>query len=73
MKNHEDKNTKPEDMAGEIQKPNKCSICGYSCSRKNILKNHVESAHEGKKLITVYVCSWLKNNDLVEKSFEIRT
>ena len=58
MKSHEDKDNQSEDMAGEIQKPNKCSICGYSCSRKNDLKIHVESAHEGKKPHKCSICEY---------------
>ena len=33
----------------KIQKPYQCEICGYSYSKKAILKIHVDFAHEGKK------------------------
>ena len=32
--------------AHEVQKPHKCLMCGYSSSRKGVLKKHVQSVHE---------------------------
>ena len=33
---YDDKNTKPEEMAGGIQQLYRCIVCDYSCSKKSV-------------------------------------
>ena len=55
---YDDKNTKPKEMTGEIHQLYKCIVCDYSCSKKCVLKNHVQSVHEGKKPHECCICSY---------------
>ena len=38
----------------ENQKPHKCSICDYSCSRRSTLEMHVESVHGNQNSINAH-------------------
>ena len=42
----------------ERKKPYVCEFCGHACSEKIQLKQHVQSAHEGKKPEKPYMCEF---------------
>ena len=43
-------------------KLNKCEICDYSFSSKQIWKRHMESIHEGKKQHRCSICEYASSN-----------
>ena len=42
----------------EEKKPLKCDICDYSFSRKDHMKKHVASVHEGNKPFKCDICDY---------------
>ena len=44
-----------------VIRPFKCEICDFSSSKKNNLKTHVESVHEGNKPLKKIICEICEN------------